>query len=109
LVISFAFLPVHYWILDDHDYNEALETHYAQYLNNLMPDELECNTALVNYVTYEKCEGGWTVDGREEAFGYSRCVNIFKLMPQTRVAFVSNGKGFFAYIRRDPRTECFYS
>ena len=108
LILSSAFLPIHYWMLDDRAYNRARETYYSKYLKQLLPEDLECNVGTVEYCVYEKCEGGWIVDGNKESFGYSSCVNIFKFVPETDVAFVSNGKGFFAFVRRDPVTECFY-
>ena len=74
----------------------------------LMPKDLDCNVARVTWVEVQKAEGGWIVDGKEEYFGYCSYVNYFKFEPETAVAFVT-GEGFFAYIKRDPKTECYYS
>ena len=107
LVFASGFLPVLYFILDDRDLKKAREAHYAKQLKMLLPKDLECNVATIEYVTVEKAEGGWIIDGREEPFCYSGCVNYFKFEPQTDVAFVY-GEKFYAFIKRDPKTECFY-
>ncbi|MBR4913815.1 MAG: hypothetical protein IKZ42_00890 [Clostridiales bacterium] len=108
LVVAAGFLPITYFILDDSTYKKARENHYAKYLKMLLPKELECNIAHINWVEVQKAEGGWTVDGKEEYFGYCGFVNYFKFEPETDVAFVS-GEKFFAYVKRDSRTESFYS
>ena len=108
LVLASGFLPFLYFILDDLDFKKAKEQHYSKQLKMLMPLELQCDVALVQYVVYEKAEGGWILDGREEPFGYCGCVNCFRFEPQTEVAVVS-GEKFYAFIRRDRKTECFYS
>ncbi|MBR3141599.1 MAG: hypothetical protein IKF09_00455 [Clostridiales bacterium] len=108
LVISAGFLPILYYILDDRAYKQARATHYGKYLKMLLPEELECNTAVVKYVVYEKAEGGWIVDGKEEFFGYCGMVNTFRFEPQTEAAIVFDGKGFCAYVKRDPRTESLF-
>ena len=108
LVLASGFLPITYFILDDRTYKKARENHYAKYLKMLLPKDLECNIAHINWVEVQKAEGGWTVDGKEEYFGYCGFVNYFKFEPETDVAFVSSEK-FFAYIKRDSRTESFYS
>ena len=74
----------------------------------LLPKELECNTALISYMVYEKAEGGWIIDGEESMFGYCGMVNTFRFEPQTEVALVFDGKGFLAIVKRDPRTESFF-
>ena len=108
LALACAFLPVFYFFLDDRAYKKAKQTHYAKYLKMLLPLDLECNIARINWVEVQKAEGGWTVDGKEEYFGYCGCVNYFRFEPESDVAFVF-GEKFYAYIKRDPRTECFYS
>ena len=88
-------------------YKKARETHYAKYLKMLLPEDLECNIATINWIEVQKAEGGWTVDGKEGYLSYSSFVNYFKFEPQTEVAFIT-GKKFFAYIKRDPKTESLY-
>ena len=108
LVLSAGFLPILYYILDDRAYKKAREMHYGNYLKMLLPIELECNTALITSVVYEKAEGSWIIDGEESFFGYCSLVNISRFEPQTEVAIVYDGKGFFAIVKRDPRTESFF-
>ena len=108
LIVACGFLPVLYMILDDRAYKNAKETHYAQYLDQLMSLELSINVARVQHVIYEKAEGGWIMDGKEEGFGYSGYVNTFKIEPGTDLAVVY-GDGFTAFVKRDPRTESLYS
>ena len=108
LIVASAFLPFFYFFLDDHAYKQARKTHYAKYLKILMPKDLDCNVARVTWVEVQKAEGGWIVDGKEEYFGYCSYVNYFKFEPETDVAFVT-GEGFFAYIKRDSKTESFYN
>ena len=108
LIIACGFLPFFYFFLDDHNFKKARKNHYEKQLKMLMPKSLECNIATVNWVEVQKAEGGWTVDGKEEYFGYCSFVNYFKFEPGTDVAFVF-GEGFFAYIKRDPKTESFYN
>ena len=107
LIAACAFLPFFYFFLDDRAYKKARETHYAKYLKMLLPEDLECNIATINWIEVQKAEGGWIIDGKEEFFGYCGCVNCFKFEPQNDVAIVYGDK-FYAYIKRDPRTESFY-
>lgn len=109
LILSCGFLPILYFILDDREYKKVKATHYKKYLKMLLPQELECNTALVKYVVVEKAEGGWIMDGKEGMFSYSSLVNYFRIEPNTELAVLFDGKGFFAYVKRDPCTESFYS
>ena len=101
-------MPVLYLLMDNRTFRKAAEEHYAVQLRLLLPEELECRTAHVQWVTYEKAEGGWILDGREEMFGYASCVNVFRIEPDTDLAVISGG-GFTAFVRRDERTECFYN
>lgn len=78
-MVSAGFLPILYFILDDRAYKKARATHYGNYLKMLLPIELECNTALIS-----------------------------RFEPQTEVAIIYDGKGFFAIVKRDPRTESFF-
>ena len=107
LVLACAFLPTFYFFLDDRTFKKAQKEHYAKQLKMLMPSEPECNIATIRWIEIQKAEGGWTVDGKEEYFGYCGFVNYFKFEPQTEVAFVY-AEGFLAYIKRDSRTESFY-
>ena len=107
LVLASGFLPVLYFVLDDRNFKKAKEQHYSQQLKMLLPLDLECDVALIRYVVYEKAEGGWILDGKEEPFGYCGCVNFFRFEPQTEVAVIF-GEKFYAYIKRDPKTESFY-
>ena len=107
LVFASGFLPILYFSLDDRALKKANAAHYAKQLKMLLPKDLECNVATIQYVTVEKAEGGWIMDGREEPFVYSGCVNYFKFEPQTEVAVVY-GEKFYAYVKRDPKTESFY-
>ena len=108
LMLSAGFLPILYFILDDRAYKKARATHYGNYLKMLLPQDLECNTALITGVVYEKAEGSWIIDGEESLFGYCSMVNISRFEPQTEVAIVYDGKGFLAIVKRDPRTESFF-
>lgn len=108
LIVACSFLPVLYLILDDRAYKKAIETHFAKYLEQLMPLELNLNIAHVQYVIYEKAEGGWIMDGKEEGFGYSGYVNTFRIEPGTDLVVIY-GDDFFAYVKRDPGTESLYS
>ncbi|MDY6339003.1 MAG: hypothetical protein SPL61_05150 [Saccharofermentans sp.] len=107
LIAACAFIPFFYFFLDDRAYKKARETHYAKYLRMLLPEDLECNIATIDWIEVQKAEGGWTVDGEKGLFSYSSFVNYFKFFPQTDVAFVT-GEKFFAYIKRDPKTESLY-
>ena len=107
LVFASGFLPILYFILDDRAFKKAREQHYSKQLKMLLPADLECNVATIEYVTVEKAEGGWIIDGRKEPFCYNGCVNYFKFEPKTEVAIIY-GEKFYAYIKRDPKTESFY-
>ena len=108
LVLSAGFLPILYFILDDRAYKNAQATHYGNYLKMLLPQDLECNTALITGVVYEKAEGSWIMDGKEEMFGFASYVNHFAIEPDTDLAIVTDGKKFWAFVKRDPKTECLY-
>ncbi|MBO4910597.1 MAG: hypothetical protein J5476_15095 [Lachnospiraceae bacterium] len=108
IIFASGFIPILYIILDDRAYNKARKTHYAKYLKMLMPHELNTDIAHIKYVVYEKAEGGWILDGKEEFFGYCGFVNFFRMEPETDVAVVY-GDDFFAYIKKDPGTESFYN
>ena len=107
LVFASGFLPILYFILDDRAFKKAREQHYSKQLKMLLPADIECNVATIEYVTVEKAEGGWIIDGKKEPFCYNGCVNYFKFEPKTEVAIIY-GEKFYAYIKRDPKTESFY-
>ena len=62
---------------------------------------------ILYFILDEKAEGGWIIDGRKEPFCYNGCVNYFMFEPKTEVAIIY-GEKFYAYIKRDPKTESFY-
>ena len=108
LIIASGTLPVLYMLLDDRRFRKAREDHYAEQLKLLLPQDLECSTARVQWITYEKAEGGWILEGREELFGYASCVNFFRIEPDTDLAVISDGVKFRAFVKRDTNTESFY-
>ncbi len=108
LIVSCGFLPVLYKILDDRSFGKAEETYYVECLKRLLPEDVTLELAHVQYVVNEKAEGGWIRDRREEGFGFSGYVNCFTIRPETDLAIVYGGK-FFAYIKRDSKTESFYT
>ena len=108
LVIASGLIPVLYLVLDDRTFRKAREKHYAEQLRLLLPEDPECRIAHVQWIVYEKAEGGWILDGREEMFGYASYVNCFRIEPDTDLAVISDGEKFWAFIRRDVWTERFY-
>lgn len=100
-------VPVVYLRLDDRKFRQAEAEHYAEQLRILLPETLTCRIAHVQWITYEKAEGGWILDGKEEMFGYASYVNCFRIEPDTDLAVISDGS-FFALVKRDVRTERFY-
>ena len=108
LVIACGFVPVLYLMLDDRTFRKAREAHYAEQLRMVLPEELVCRTAHIQWVIPEKGEGGWIMDGTEEMFGFSPYVNRFTIEPHTDLAVITGGERFQAFIKRDARTESFY-
>ena len=108
LVLACGFLPVLYLFLDDRTFKKARAEHYAGQLKMLLPKELECRIAIVQWVIPQKGEGGWILDGKEEMFGFSSYVNAFEILPHTELAVITDGERFHAYVRRDAKTESFY-
>lgn len=108
LVIASGCLPILYYWLDDRNFRKAREEHYATQLKFLLPEELQCQIAHVQWVTYEKAEGGWLLDGKEGMFGYVSYVNYFRIDPDTDLAVISGGDRFYAYIKPNIKTESFY-
>ncbi len=109
LILASGSLPVLYLLIDDRAFRKAKEEHYALQLRQLLPEHIVCRIAHVQWVTYEKAEGGWILDGREEMFGYVSYENVFRIEPDTDLAVISGGDSFMAFVRRDERTECYYS
>lgn len=108
IVIASGSLPVLYFIIDDREFKKAKAENFAKQLRMLMPEELECNIAHIQWVVAEKAEGGWVMDGREGMFGYCSFVNYFRIEPDTDLAVITGSRGFLAFVKRDPRTESFY-
>ena len=109
LVIACAALPVLYFILDDRTFKKARSEHYARQLKLLLPEELDCSIAHIQWVIVEKGEGGWIMDGREEMFGFSSYANFFKIEPDTELAVLTDSNGFYAFVKRDAKTESLYN
>ena len=109
LVFASGALPLLYLAADDRDFKKAKEEHYARQLRMLLPEDLECMIARVQWVVVQKAEGGWILDGKEEMFGYCSYVNYFSIEPDSDLAVVTDHEKFWAFIRRDTKTECFYS
>ena len=107
-IIASGSVPVLYFWLDDRMFKNAEADHYAKQLGMLLPEKPECRIAHVLWVTKEKAEGGWILDGKEELFGYSSCVNYFPIEPDTDLAVITGGDQFWAFVKRDQKTERFY-
>ncbi len=108
LVIASGAVPVLYLISDDRTFRKAKEEHYAEQLKALLPEDVTCRIAHIQWVTEEKAEGGWIMDGKEEMFGYASYVNYFRIEPDMDLAVITDDKRFRAFVKRDPKTECFY-
>ena len=107
LIIACGAVPFFYLLWDDRTFKKAKAEHYAVQLKLLLPEDLECRKAHIVWITEQKAEGGWILDGKEEMFGYSGFVNYFRIEPDTDVAVISGHK-FFAFIKREEKTESFY-
>ena len=108
LIAASGSLPVLYLLLDSRNFRKAEQEHYAEQLELLLPRDLECQLAHVQWVTREKAEGGWVLDGREEMFGYASFVNCFAIEPDTDLAVIGDGGAFWAFVKRDAKTESLY-
>jgi len=108
LIVASGAIPILYLVMDDRTFKKAREDHYAKQLKLLLPKDLTCRIAHILWVTVEKAEGGWILDGKEEMFGYCSFVNYFMIEPDTDLAVISDGDRFCAYVKRDTKTECFY-
>ena len=86
----------------------AEKAHYVRQLETLLPEEPELRIAHILQVTYEKAEGVWLMNGTEEPFGYSSYVNVFRIEPDTDLAVITDGTAFWAFVRRDSKTESIY-
>ncbi len=107
-MISGGSLPVLYLIFDDLAYSRAKAGHFGEQLKKLMPQKLNCSLAHIDWVTVQKAEGGWVIDGRDEMFGYVSYVNCFPILPGTDLAVIRGRNGFTAFVRRDEKTESLY-
>jgi hypothetical protein len=108
LIIASGAVPILYMISDDRTFKKADSEHYAKQLRLLLPEDLECRIAHIQWVIAEKAEGSWIMDGKEEMFGFASYVNHFAIEPDTDLAIVTDGKKFWAFVKRDPKTECLY-
>ena len=108
LIIACGFLPILYMIIDDRAFKKARAEHYVKQLQLLLPNDLECKIARIQWVVVEKAEGGWILDGKEEMFGYYSYVNYFKIEPHADLAVITDSERFWAFIKRDTKTESFY-
>lgn len=108
LIIACGAMPVLYMFFDDRTFKKAGDEHYAKQLQMLLPEDLECRIAHIRWVISEKAEGGWMIDGKEEMFGFASYVNHFSIEPNTDLAIVTDGKKFWAFVKRDPKTESLY-
>ena len=109
ILIAVGILPLCYMMLDDRAFKKARAEHYREQLKKLMPKELSCEVMKVDYVVVEKAEGAFIRDGESVPFGYVTYVNVFEIIPGSDLAIVSDNNSFYAFIKRDPRTESLYS
>ena len=77
-------------------------------LKRTLPEELFCKIVTVKYIIEQQAEGAYIEDGEEKLFGYTGYNNCFPLVPDTDVAIVTDNRSFWAFIKRDDATECFY-
>ena len=107
-LVSMAIAPVLYLKTDDRAYRKAEANHYAEQLKKLIPDELMCKRVLVDYILMSKGEGGYIENGQLVGFGFGSFRNDFEILPQSELAIIYGGEKFFAFVKRDPKTESFY-
>ena len=108
LIIAVGAVPMLYLVFDNRTFKNAKAEHYARQLQMLLPKDLGCSIAHVQWITEHKGEGGWILDGKEELFGFSSYVNYFKIEPDTDLAVISDGKKFQAFVKRAAETESFF-
>ncbi len=108
LVLAIGAAAVRFLKPDDGMIRTAEADHYVRQLETLLPKEPELRIAHILQVTYEKAEGVWLMNGTEELFGYSSYVNVFRIEPDTDLAVITDGTSFWAFVRRDSRTESIY-
>ena len=108
LIIASGAMPVLYLVFDDRTFKKASDEHYAKQLRLLLPEDLEYRIVHIQWVIPEKAEGSWMIDGKEEMFGFASYVNHFAIEPDTDLAIVTDGKKFWAFVKRDPKTESIY-
>ena len=108
LVLAVGVAAVRFLKPDDGGIRTAEKNHYVRQLEILLPEEPECRIAHILQVTYEKAEGVWLMNGTEEPFGYSSYVNVSKIEPDSDLAVITDGTAFWAFVRRDSKTESIY-
>ena len=108
LVLAAGAAAVRFLKPDDGMIRTAEKDHYVRQLEILLPKEPELRIAHILQMTYEKAEGVWLVNGTEEPFGYSTYVNVFRIEPDTDLAVITDGTAFWAFVRRDSKTESIY-
>lgn len=102
--------PVVLVVLENMEREKAVRNHFRAQLAKMLPMDLVCEKVLIKSVVIEKAEGTWIREGKEEFFGYVRCVNSFPMVPNEELVIVSGkSKPFYAFIKRDPRTESLYT
>ena len=108
LVLAAGAAAVRFLKPDDGMIRTAEKDHYVRQLEILLPKEPELRIAHILQVTYEKAEGVWLMNGTEEPFGYSSYVNVSKIEPDSDLAVITDGTAFWAFVRRDSKTESIY-
>lgn len=108
LIFVVGSVPMLYLVSENHALKKARRVHYAKQLALLLPIDLECIIARVQWVTEQKAEGEWIIDGKEEMFGFSSYVNCFRIDPNTDLAVIRGRNDFLAFIKQDTKTESFY-
>lgn len=108
LIVAVGSVPILYLVSDDRTFKKAKAERYAGQLKLLLPKDLECGIAHIQWVEVSNAEGGWVLGGKEEMFGFSSYVNQFKIEPDTDLAVIRGGDTFQAFVKRDTKTERFY-
>lgn len=90
--------------LSRHMDKKAQDSHYAGLLRRKLPKDLFCSVVTIQYTVPQSGEGAYTEDGKKHEFGYCRYRNAFPFDPGTKVALVTDHKGFSAFVRYDELT-----
>ena len=107
LVVFCTFIPL-YMHFENRRFDKEAESNYIKLLKKSLPKELECKVVMIKWIVYQKMEGAYIEDGEEKFLSYVGNKNIFRLIPDTEVAIVSDNETFWAFIKRDAVTESFY-